>query len=334
MSEHRERKRSLLARVAHGWLFSMVGWAAVAPSATVAAARLTRHENRPSVIMVQALTPLLALPVLASFGAAVVTRRRALGLVAGVLVLCHLLWVAPDVRPARPLPEGADGTPRLRLYTANLLFTNTDMSGIAAEIRAARPDVLALQEVSPQNLSRLAAEGVLDEFPHQALAPRPDPFGTAILSRLPLEGAESWFAAEVPMARATVVVGDRRVRLYDVHTRTPFGPGAVERWKNELAALEEVAAEEKEPLVLAGDFNATSGHRSFRRLLGAGLRDAHVERGRWFVTTWPLDLRPLPAFVHIDHVLVSEDVAVLDVREGTGRGSDHRPLVADLALID
>ncbi|HEV3402239.1 MAG TPA: hypothetical protein VG078_10505, partial [Acidimicrobiales bacterium] len=74
-------------------------------------------------------------------------------------------------------------------------------------------------------------------------------------------------------------------------------------------------------------------HRGFCRLLDAGLHDAHAERRRWFVATWPIDMRPLPPLSHIDHVLVSDQVAVLDVWEGVGRGSDHRPVVADLAVV-
>lgn len=326
-------RRRLVARVAHGRLGALAGWALVAPSATVAVARLTRRETRTSVLMMEALTPLLTAPALSALAMAVATRRRAMTLVAGVLVACHLVWLAPDVGPARPLPEGAERAPRLRLFTANILFTNADMGGIAAEIRAARPDVVALQEVSPFNLSLLEEEGVLADYPYRLVAPRPDTFGTAILSRLPLEDPEEWRVDGHPMARATVVVGDRRLRLYDVHTGAPFGPGAAERWEDQLAALREVAEQEAAPLVLAGDFNATSGHRGFRRLLEAGLRDAHVDRGRRFVPTWPRDVRPLPALFQLDHVLVSDQVAVLDVWEGTGRGSDHRPLLADLALL-
>lgn len=325
--------RRRVGRVARGPIGALAGWALLAPSATVAMARLTRRETRTSVLMLEALTPLLAAPALAAVGVAVATRRRAMTLVAGALVVSHVAWAAPDLYPARTLPEGVDGAPRLRLFSANVRFTNPDMGGIAAEIRAADPDVVALQEISPFNLSRLEAEGVLADHPHQWVDARPDTYGTAILSRLPLEDTEQWRAGGLPMARATVVMGGRRLRLYDVHTRAPFGPGGAADWERQLAALGEVAEREAAPLVLAGDFNATSSHRSFRRLLGTGLRDAHVERGRRFVATWPLDMRPLPPLVHLDHVLVSDDIAVLDVREGTGRGSDHRPVVVDLAVI-
>jgi endonuclease/exonuclease/phosphatase (EEP) superfamily protein YafD len=121
------------------------------------------------------------------------------------------------------------------------------------------------------------------------------------------------------------------VRLYDVHTRAPMRGGA-STWEAQLAELGRLVEAEVGPRVVAGDLNATSGHRAFRDLLGVGLRDAHVERGRWWAGTWPRDRWWFPPVARLDHVLVSPELAVLDVREGTGRGSDHRPVVADLAF--
>ncbi|HWC12675.1 MAG TPA: endonuclease/exonuclease/phosphatase family protein [Acidimicrobiales bacterium] len=273
-------------------------------------------ENRGTVLMAQALTPLFAGPTLAALALAAV----------------HLAWLAPELRPARPPPVEAGNGTRLRLFSANLLYVNPDMEGIAAELRALRPDVVALQEVSPLNLAALEAAGAFAEYPHRLLEPRADAFGTAILSRLPLVDSESVLVAGLPLPRTTVVVGDRRMRLYDLHTRAPMGR-EISTWKAQLAGLRRLVMAERGPRVVAGDLNATSGHRAFRDLLGRDLRDAHVERGRWWVTTWPSDRRWYPPLARLDHVLVSPEVAVLDVREGTGRGSDHRPVVADLALL-
>jgi endonuclease/exonuclease/phosphatase (EEP) superfamily protein YafD len=284
------------------------------------------------VLMAQAVTPYFALPTLAALAVASAGGRRVLAVVAGALAVTHLVWALPDLHPSRPRPVEAGDGPRLRLFSANVLYINSDMGGIAEEIRTAQPDVVALQEISPSNLAALEAAGVLDDYPHRFVAPRPDAFGSAVLSRLPLAGSELLLAAGIPFARTTVLVGDRRVRLYDIHTRAPTGRG-VRTWKAQLAELRRLVESEDGPRLVAGDLNATSGHRAYRDLLGAGLRDAHVERGRWWAATWPADRRWSPPVVRLDHVLVSPEVAVVDVREGTGRGSDHRPVIADLALL-
>jgi endonuclease/exonuclease/phosphatase (EEP) superfamily protein YafD len=314
-------------------LGAVVGWAAVAPSAGLAATRLTgMAENRTSVLVAQALTPLFAAPTLAGLGLAATGRRRALAVVAGALAALQLLWIAPELRPARPRPVDAGDGPRLRVFSANLFLVNGDMEGIAGELRGLRPDVVVLQEVSPLNLAGLEAAGVLDDYPHRLVAPRADAFGSAILSRFPLVDSESLLVAGLPLPRTTVVVGDQRVRLYGPHPPAPMAE-RISTWKAQLAELRRLVAAEEGPRVVAGDLNATSGHRPFRQLLGAGLRDAHVEGGRWWATTWPRNRRWLPTLARLDHVVVSSEVAVLDVREGTGRGSDHRPVVADLVLV-
>jgi endonuclease/exonuclease/phosphatase (EEP) superfamily protein YafD len=84
---------------------------------------------------------------------------------------------------------------------------------------------------------------------------------------------------------------------------------------------------------VSGDFNATWGHRAFRRLLDAGLVDAVAARGRPYQMTWPRDRRFVPPLTRIDHVLTRGPLAVTSIRTGDGRGSDHRPLVADVALL-
>ena len=313
-------------------LAAAAGWTLAAPSAALAATRVARLDGQTSVLAAQAITPLFLVPTLAALGLAATGRRRALAVVAGAVAALQLVWVAPDLRPDRPRPVDAGDGPRLRVFTANLLYVNGDMGGIAEELRAARPDVVALQEVSPLNLAALEAAGVLADYPYRLAAPRLDPFGSAVLSRLPLEDSELLLVAGLPLPRTTVVVGDRRVRLYDAHTRAPIGEG-IGTWKAQLAELRRMVEAEDGPRVVAGDLNATSGHRAYRDLLQAGLRDAHVERGRWWVTTWPTDRRWVPPLARLDHVLVSPEVVVVDVREGTGRGSDHRPVIADLALL-
>ena len=307
-------------------------WALVVPSSVIAFTRVAGMDNRTSVLLAQGLTPLFGVPTLAALGLAAAGRRRSLAVVAGALTAAHLIWAAPDLRPTAPRPVAAGDGPRLRVFSANLLFVNRDMAGIASEVHESGADVLALQEVSPGNLAALEATGVLDGYPYGLAAPRPDPFGSAVLSRHPLIDVETLLLAGLPLVRASVLIGDRRVRLYDVHTRAPMG-GGISTWKAQLAELRRMVAAERGPRVLAGDFNATSGHRPFRDLLHAHLRDSHVEARRWWVRTWPSDRRWLPPVMRVDHVLVSPEVAVLGVAEGVGRGSDHRPLIADLALL-
>lgn len=80
--------------------------------------------------------------------------------------------------------------------------------------------------------------------------------------------------------------------------------------------------------VVLGDFNASQWSavmRDFRR--GTGLR--HSAAGHGLHLTWPTS-EPL-LYVPLDHILVSEQLWVLDSRVGPVVGSDHRPVIAELA---
>jgi len=83
--------------------------------------------------------------------------------------------------------------------------------------------------------------------------------------------------------------------------------------------------------VAAGDFNVTQFNSWIQDLDELGFRSAHEELGRGGATTWPNQQRLFPP-IRLDHVLVSKQVVPLSIREGVGEGSDHKPVIVDLAL--
>jgi endonuclease/exonuclease/phosphatase (EEP) superfamily protein YafD len=85
-------------------------------------------------------------------------------------------------------------------------------------------------------------------------------------------------------------------------------------------------------MVLLGDFNATVDQAPLRALLAAGLTDAHEELGRGWAATWPTNHR-LPPLLQLDHVLHSSGLVAVAASEYTLLGTDHRAVVAELALL-
>jgi endonuclease/exonuclease/phosphatase (EEP) superfamily protein YafD len=91
---------------------------------------------------------------------------------------------------------------------------------------------------------------------------------------------------------------------------------------------------ELEPDLVVGDFNATGDHAPMRALADAGYRDVGELANRGWLPTWPtsgvFDVLGLP-LAQIDHVLVGERLAALDLRTVSVPGSDHRAVVATVA---
>jgi endonuclease/exonuclease/phosphatase (EEP) superfamily protein YafD len=290
--------------------------------------RLLGVERGSALVLLVGALPLTLLPAYGVLVLAAGLRRWRLAASAALLVLAHLLVVAPAVT-AEQRPAATAGAPLLRVVTANLFVLNPEPVAAGRALRALQPDVLVVPELSAEGLAGLRESGLLDDLPHAVaeLGTREETVG--LFSRLPLQDSATRSAAGRELPRATVTVGGRDVRLLAAH---PLPPVSVlqDLWRESLADLAQEVAGVDLPLVVAGDLNADRDHAAFRALLGVGLRDAHDALGRGLARTWPADLPAL----HLDHVLVrGPSLVPVDVREARIPGSDHLAVVADLAVL-
>jgi endonuclease/exonuclease/phosphatase (EEP) superfamily protein YafD len=84
-------------------------------------------------------------------------------------------------------------------------------------------------------------------------------------------------------------------------------------------------------MLVVGDFNSSWDNRRFLAILHEGLTDGAAARGDALAMTWPNDAI-VPPLVRIDHVLTGAHVAVTSIRTKAGYGSDHRYLLATVAV--
>ena len=104
-----------------------------------------------------------------------------------------------------------------------------------------------------------------------------------------------------------------------------------ERNRRAQRSITGIARRLPRPRLVVGDFNASPYNRWFHQLLDLGLRDAHESVGRPLATTWPNGRHLVPPLA-LDHLFADPPLVALHVREGRGEGSDHRPIVVDLAV--
>ena len=117
-----------------------------------------------------------------------------------------------------------------------------------------------------------------------------------------------------------------------MHPLAPSIPEQVDAWHAQLAGLTRLALHEGDPLIVAGDFNATADHVPMEQLLASGLRDAFDEAGRGVGATWPAWRWPMIPVMRLDHVLVRGAITVLTAEVQYNRGSDHRRVSVELAV--
>jgi endonuclease/exonuclease/phosphatase family metal-dependent hydrolase len=280
-----------------------------------------------------ALAPLAVVPAIA----AVIIAAYAAWWLAALLAMpaaLLVMWQLPPLRRARfraaPWPSRATGsaemTFRLRLFTLNARGGAADPAAILRIVRQLDVDVLAVQELTPPMVTRLAAAGLTRVFPFSHIDPRPGGRGAGLWARWPLTPLPpvpglAWAA---PRARIDPL-GGLPVTLTAVHLVSPVGRAG--RWRRELAMIQQASAAVDEPQVVAGDFNASRDHRPFRGLLAAGFADcADSSQNRsWPGFTWP----PLPV-MRLDHVLVSQTATVPMARTMRVARTDHHGVLADI----
>lgn len=313
------------------------GWLLTTGLAFVAVNRAVRPEHAPLLIGLQGVAVWLLIPALPLAGVALWRRRWAMGGAALAIAVAQLVWVTGAVgwHGTQPAPAGSVA---LRLVTANMLLDNPVVDRLATELLGSGADVILLQEVTPENLATLQSGPLWAAYPHRVADALPGYHGSLILSRLPITAGRAIDVAGFPMTRADISTDAGPVRIVDVHAVAPIDDGNTDLWLGQMAAMATMAAPDGSALVMAGDFNATTDHAPFQRLLAAGKRDAFLAAGRGYGATWPNWDGPVVPVMRLDHVLVSDTapgsaaVAVLSLHEEVSAGSDHRRLVAELAL--
>ncbi len=222
------------------------------------------------------------------------------------------------------------------LVTHNLYVHNDRRDDLAAWLRRQDADVIVLQEVKTEMAAVLAA--AKDLYPEQFFAwpeyyeekpkLRDQLSGLAILSRYPLSDPTMFLRTKysAPVAIAELALPDGpRVRLVVVHGSNPVRRSGLRARNALMAALPEELARYKEPIVMAGDFNATPYTPAFVQFLLA----AHLTASRAYPGTYPQFAGSFG--LPIDHVLV-RDARIVDITALDAFGSDHRPLRADLIV--
>lgn len=234
----------------------------------------------------------------------------------------------------------------VRAMTYNIAAGGGDLDAVAAVIRAAAPDIVALQEVDVQWSERSrfadqaaelgAALGMHVRFGPIYQLPPARRFGLAILSRTPIveftnhtmprlstQTNETEPTMLPGFLEAVTVIDGVRVRVFNTHLDYRADPRVRQQ---QVRAMLDLITARAGPTVLMGDLNAPPSAPELQPLF-ARLRDAwgaDEERGLTYPAHAPEK--------RIDYILLSGHFGVVDIRVPAVRASDHLPVIADLRL--
>ncbi|HVU05891.1 MAG TPA: endonuclease/exonuclease/phosphatase family protein [Polyangiaceae bacterium] len=249
---------------------------------------------------------------------------------------------------------GTPGAPTVRLLSYNVNSLEAGEDRVFEQIEHLNPDIVLLQEIGSGGAAfaeRLRARYGVVQVSGQFIVASRHPIletyepGKVVLDGVPHSPRFLRYTVETPLGR---------IALYNVHPISPRMPfialrgrgirreilsGRLLRGENaaplmlnvRLRALQTStyaarAAEEKDPVVIAGDTNLPGLSPSLRRYLGS-YQDGFVTAGGGFGYTFPTYRVP---WMRIDRVLVGRELRVTRFEIGAPLGSDHRAVVADV----
>jgi len=235
-----------------------------------------------------------------------------------------------------PAPDNALGQ-KLRVLTANVYVGNRDPKPLVALLTREQPDIVVLQETRWHFVEAIRGSGL---YPFENEGTLDEADDKKVFSRYPIRQQEQLsdlpgLKTERHAMRLVIDSPMGPVVLYAVH---PDTPRSLRGWDERNAYLERLAAAvrgeaEDAHVVIAGDWNLPAYSPFFRRFFAStGYRFARS--GPWLpITRFATALARYGYFGStIDHVAVSPTVRVTAWERGTDIGSNHLPVIVDLAL--
>jgi endonuclease/exonuclease/phosphatase (EEP) superfamily protein YafD len=242
--------------------------------------------------------------------------------------------------------------PSLTVMSYNLLGFNENREGVVAALRASNADVIALQELNPVIADAIQRD--LAEYPYRAFDPQEGVTGMGVISRYPLRPTGENLPGEVWVGTPQVLELDwngTAVTILHFHpVPTNLGRPADMEWslrtrEQQARVIADFAAAQPGPLIAPVDFNANDQSVAYR-IVTSELVDSWREAGWGLGHTFPGAASPgssRPSLVgiyvpmwltRIDYVFHSRHWQATAAWIGLWEGaSDHRPVVARLALI-
>lgn len=301
------RNVTVLVLTSPWWLFALV--------------RILSLDRFWPLIPAVAFTPWVTAGVFIPLILAVLLRAKWMALTLFGLALVLVALMAPRaIDHDQPDVNGQ----KVTIFSANLLHGSANRDLLIDAIKEADPDIIALQEATPENLADLQEAGIREELPFLAGDPQFGTLGYFTLSR--------WRLIEIPYGNdpwPTYRVGGQHFSFRNIHPSPPIKPGGPTRsWTNALASIK--ATFNGVPRIVAGDFNATLDHRAFRDVLERNYNDAGQQTGNGFRWTWAPGPRPFK--LTIDHIIFNKRAAVSNYRVFDLTPSDHNAIAATITL--
>lgn len=278
----------------------------------------------------------LYLIFLRSKKAAIAAAFLALGLVSLAYFKSRML--APD-----PLQFQSEDDPSLKpietplqVISFNVLTRNTSKERVLAwlesQVASSGDTLIFLMEVNDDWIHAL--EPLKKKLPYSIEVPRPDNFGVALYSSVPLtEIREVEFDEyEIPALVGPIKLGDRVVSIFGVHNLPPVQGERFNQRNLYLDNLNKAVLASPRPALVMGDLNCSPWSPNISRVLRTDPSNKEL------FDPFPYLIRPHSwsaleiISTSIDYILAHLELRPKSATLGPDLGSDHRPVMVRYGL--
>jgi len=223
--------------------------------------------------------------------------------------------------------ERSENDLEIKVLMYNVLTSNDRYADVVQAIVSSQADVIFLMEVNQKWVDGLRE---LEAFyPYTATKPRDDNFGVAMYSRFEFKDMAFEYFSGVPSIYVRVALNQVHLNIIGTHPVPPASQAGTDSRDAHLRKLSSFINRLDDPTIVMGDLNATPFSYAFRSFTNSSkLRDSSLGFG--IEATWHRKL--LIFALPLDHILVSEEIKVLDRYIGDSLGSDHSMVFASLAI--
>ena len=255
-------------------------------------------------------------------------KKRKSSLIALSLAILNMSEILPLYQKPE-LSASSEGA-HFSLFQLNVLTDNQQFEQVLNEINRLDPDVVVMEEVTPEWYQALAA--VRERYPYVVETLDRTSLGVMIMSRIPLEETEliDFNDGRLPSLVTELQVKGKPVTLIATHPLSPRNKTKFRLRNKQLYAIAQAFRERNDPLIMVGDLNITSFSPVFDRFIEQiDLYDSR--QGFGVQPTWPGHAW-LVARIALDHCLLSPDLRVTQRQLGSYVGSDHLPVYVEIEM--
>lgn len=272
------------------------------------------------------------------------SRKRlvAFGIIALSIGLIFFSYTTSGVKIAN-----ADRSkPTFRLLQSNLRYDNATPSKLLPLIQRYHPDIITVQEVSPQWLSFFHENGltaITCARPNDPIGAVGVLFSTEFTTRFIPENTNSPQCYSVYSSRGFLLrvsladnnYPDNKINVFSTHIAWPWPYGQnlmIDEIENLPAMAKSQLFANTHTTLVAGDFNSVTWSHTVKRMETL-THTHHIGQigPTWLSFKLPDSLRPYLG-LPIDQVLVSDNVKVVQTKRLESIGSDHLPVLVDFQL--